>query len=78
MCMHVFTCLYCLCMCLYYVFVCACIHVCVGIVNVQLEALETKSEVQSVAEVLDEKGRKPIGGKMEVCARLREPITGKV
>jgi len=43
---------------------------------VQIEALESKSEVNIVADVLDERGRKPVGGKVEVATRLREPITG--
>ena len=45
-------------------------------VNLQLEALETKSEVNAIVDILDERGRKPVGGKMEVATRLREPITG--
>ena len=43
----------------------------------QLERLETKCEVNGVLDLLDEKGRKPVGGKMEVVARLREPLSGE-
>ena len=48
-----------------------------GQVSVQLELLEGKSEVYASLELLDERGRKPVGGKMEVYVRLREPLTGK-
>ena len=48
-----------------------------GLVNVPLEPLETKSEVHSTLDLLDERGRKPMGGKMEVFVRLREPLTGR-
>ena len=41
-----------------------------------LEGLETKSELHSTLDLLDEKGRKPVGGKLEVFVRLREPLTG--
>ena len=41
-----------------------------------LDKLETRSEVRGTLDLLDEKGRKPVGGKMEVVARLREPFTG--
>lgn len=47
-----------------------------GQVNVQLESLENKSEVHSSLDLLDERGRKPVGGKVEVFVRLREPLTG--
>ena len=47
-----------------------------GVVSVQLEGLESRSEVHATVDVLDERGRKPVGGKMEVCVRLREPLTG--
>lgn len=41
-----------------------------------LEKLETRSELRANLDHLDEKGRKPVGGKMELVARLREPFTG--
>ena len=44
--------------------------------NVPLEPLETKSEIHSTLDLLDEKGRKPVGGKLEIFVRLREPLTG--
>lgn len=44
----------------------------------QLEKFETKTEVKGVLDLLDEKGRKPVGGKMEVVARLREPLSGEI
>ncbi len=47
-------------------------------VNIQLELLESKSEIHSIVDLLDERGRKPVGGKLEVFARLREPLTGKL
>ena len=48
-----------------------------GQVSVPLEPLETKSEVHCTLDLLDERGRKPVGGKMEVFVRLREPLTGR-
>ena len=44
--------------------------------NIPLETLETKSEVHSTLDLLDDRGRKPVGGKLEVFVRLREPLTG--
>ena len=44
----------------------------------QIEKLETHSELRATLDLLDEKGRKPVGGNMEVVARLREPFTGKL
>lgn len=41
-----------------------------------LDKLENRVEVRATLDLLDEKGRKPVGGKMEVAARLREPFTG--
>ena len=43
----------------------------------QLEKLETRSEVRGTIDLLDEKARKPVGGKMELVARLREPLSGE-
>lgn len=43
----------------------------------QLDKLETKAEVKGSLDLLDERARKPVGGKMEVVARLREPFSGE-
>ncbi|XP_061436143.1 coiled-coil and C2 domain-containing protein 1A-like isoform X1 [Lethenteron reissneri] len=40
----------------------------------RLEKLETQSHVRAILEMMD--GRKPTGGKLEVVARLREPLAG--
>ena len=42
-----------------------------------LEGVENHSEVKLTVDLLDEKGRKPSGGKLEAAIRLREPLTGK-
>ena len=42
-----------------------------------LEGLENKCEVHSASDLKDEKGRKPVGGKLEVFVRLREPLSGR-
>ena len=44
---------------------------------VSLEALETKCETHACVDLMDEKGRKPSGGKLEAVVRLREPMAGK-
>ena len=49
----------------------------VGLVSAQLESLETKCEVHVTEDLKDEKGRKPVGGKLEVKVRLREPLSGR-
>ena len=49
----------------------------VGVVLVPLESLETKCEIHVTEDLKDEKGRKPVGGKMEVQVRLREPLSGR-
>ena len=41
-----------------------------------LEALEVKCEAHVCVDLVDEKGRKPSGGKMEAVLRLREPLSG--
>ena len=41
-----------------------------------LETLETKCESRMCVDLVDEKGRKPAGGKLEAVVRLREPLTG--
>ncbi|KAI1883267.1 hypothetical protein AGOR_G00243450 [Albula goreensis] len=47
----------------------------VGTAHLKLEKLETESEVREIVEVID--GRKPTGGRVEVRARLREPLSGQ-
>ncbi|XP_058511040.1 coiled-coil and C2 domain-containing protein 1B isoform X2 [Ochotona princeps] len=47
----------------------------VGTAHLKLERLETECEIREIVEVLD--GRKPTGGKLEVKARLREPLSGQ-
>ena len=41
-----------------------------------LETLETKCESRMCVDLVDEKGRKPSGGKLEAVVRLREPLSG--
>jgi coiled-coil and C2 domain-containing protein 1 len=52
-------------------------HIFIGQAVLPLDKLEMRSEVRGTLDLLDEKGRKPVGGKMEVVARLREPFSGK-
>ena len=33
--------------------------------------------MHACVDMVDEKGRKPSGGKMEAVVRLREPLTGE-
>uniref|UniRef100_A0A8C2V6M3 Coiled-coil and C2 domain-containing protein 1B n=1 Tax=Chinchilla lanigera TaxID=34839 RepID=A0A8C2V6M3_CHILA len=47
----------------------------VGTAQLKLEQLERECEIREIVEVLD--GRKPTGGKLEVKARLREPLSGQ-
>ncbi len=49
----------------------------IGLVSVPLETLETKCEIHVTEDLKDEKGRKSIGGKLEVKVRLREPLSGR-
>ena len=49
----------------------------IGQALVPLESLETKCEVHVTEDLKDEKGRKPVGGKLEVFVRLREPLSGR-
>ncbi|XP_072512923.1 coiled-coil and C2 domain-containing protein 1A isoform X1 [Salminus brasiliensis] len=46
----------------------------VGNAQLKLEALENQCEIREIIEVLD--GRKATGGKLEVRARIREPLGG--
>ena len=49
----------------------------IGLVLVSLESLETKCELHVTEDLKDEKGRRPVGGKLEVKVRLREPLSGR-
>ncbi|KAG8441462.1 hypothetical protein GDO86_006994 [Hymenochirus boettgeri] len=46
-----------------------------GTSHLKLESLETNCEVRDIMEVMD--GRRPTGGKLEVIARIREPLTSQ-
>ncbi|XP_053574141.1 coiled-coil and C2 domain-containing protein 1A [Bombina bombina] len=46
-----------------------------GTAHLKLESLETNCEVREIVEVMD--GRRPSGGKLEVCVRIREPLTSQ-
>ncbi|KFQ32450.1 Coiled-coil and C2 domain-containing protein 1B, partial [Mesitornis unicolor] len=47
----------------------------VGTAHLKLDKLESECEVRGIIEIFD--GRKPTGGKLEVIARLREPLSGQ-
>ncbi|RXM29857.1 Coiled-coil and C2 domain-containing protein 1B [Acipenser ruthenus] len=47
----------------------------VGTAHFKLEKLETECEVREIIELFD--GRKPTGGRLEVRAQLREPLSGQ-
>ncbi|XP_041127098.1 coiled-coil and C2 domain-containing protein 1B-like isoform X2 [Polyodon spathula] len=47
----------------------------VGTAHLKLEKLETECEVREIIELFD--GRKPTGGRLEVRAQLREPLSGQ-
>ncbi|MGH0161025.1 UNVERIFIED_CONTAM: hypothetical protein FKN15_040358 [Acipenser sinensis] len=47
----------------------------VGTVHLKLEKLETECEVREIVELFD--GRKPTGGRLEVRAQLKEPLSGQ-
>lgn len=49
----------------------------IGMVSVPLESLEKKCDLHLTEDLKDEKGRKPVGGKLEVKIRLREPLSGR-
>ena len=49
----------------------------VGQAAIPLEGLESKCEVHMACDLKDEKGRRPVGGKLEVYVRLREPLSGR-
>uniref|UniRef100_A0A673H7D7 Coiled-coil and C2 domain-containing protein 1B n=1 Tax=Sinocyclocheilus rhinocerous TaxID=307959 RepID=A0A673H7D7_9TELE len=46
----------------------------VGSAQLKLEALENQCEIRDIIDVLD--GRKATGGKLEVCVKIREPLSG--
>ena len=41
-----------------------------------MEVLEKKCEHRATVDLVDEKGRKPTGGKLTILAQLREPLSG--
>lgn len=47
----------------------------IGTVNVKLQPLETKCEIHDTYDLMD--GRKPVGGKLEIKVRIRNPILTK-
>ncbi|XP_069498299.1 coiled-coil and C2 domain-containing protein 1B [Ambystoma mexicanum] len=47
----------------------------VGTAQLKLDRLESECEIREIIEIFD--GRKPTGGKLEVKARLREPLSGQ-
>lgn len=49
----------------------------IGQALVSLEAMENKCEVHISEDLKDERGRRAIGGRLEVLVRLREPLTGR-
>lgn len=51
-------------------------HIFMGMALVSLESLENKCEIHSSEDLKDEKGRRAVGGKLEVFVRLREPLSG--
>ena len=53
------------------------VFLCLGLAQLSIESLETKTEARGVVDLMEEKGRRPVGGKLEVVARLREPLTGE-
>ncbi|XP_069804075.1 coiled-coil and C2 domain-containing protein 1A isoform X2 [Dendropsophus ebraccatus] len=46
-----------------------------GTAHLKLETLENSCEIRDIVEVMD--GRRPTGGKLEVCVRIREPFTSQ-
>ena len=48
-----------------------------GMAHVSLEHLDTKCELKNCFDLLDEKGKKPVGGKLEVVVKLREPLSSR-
>ncbi|KAM3924318.1 LOW QUALITY PROTEIN: coiled-coil and C2 domain-containing protein 1A [Leptodactylus fuscus] len=46
-----------------------------GTAHLKLEALDNTCEIRDILEVMD--GRRPTGGKLEVCVRIREPFTSQ-
>ncbi|XP_018425962.1 PREDICTED: coiled-coil and C2 domain-containing protein 1A [Nanorana parkeri] len=46
-----------------------------GTAHLKLETMENSCEIRDILEVMD--GRKPSGGKLEVCAQIREPLTSQ-
>ncbi|XP_075715272.1 coiled-coil and C2 domain-containing protein 1A [Rhinoderma darwinii] len=46
-----------------------------GTAHLKLEALDNSCEIRDILEVME--GRRPTGGKLEVCVRIREPFTSQ-
>ncbi|XP_056426236.1 coiled-coil and C2 domain-containing protein 1A isoform X2 [Hyla sarda] len=46
-----------------------------GTAHLKLETLDNTCEIRDILEVMD--GRRPTGGKLEVCVRIREPFTSQ-
>ncbi|XP_044134677.1 coiled-coil and C2 domain-containing protein 1A [Bufo gargarizans] len=46
-----------------------------GTAHLKLEALENCCEIRDILEVME--GRRPTGGKIEVCVRIREPFSSQ-
>ncbi|XP_077117931.1 coiled-coil and C2 domain-containing protein 1A [Ranitomeya variabilis] len=46
-----------------------------GTAHLKLETLESNCEIRDILEVME--GRRPTGGKLEVCVRIREPFTSQ-
>ncbi|XP_075062678.1 coiled-coil and C2 domain-containing protein 1A [Mixophyes fleayi] len=46
-----------------------------GTAHLKLETLESTCEIRDILEIMD--GRRPTGGKLEVCVRIREPFSSQ-
>ncbi|XP_066449824.1 coiled-coil and C2 domain-containing protein 1A [Eleutherodactylus coqui] len=46
-----------------------------GTAHLKLETLENSCEIRDILEVMD--GRRPTGGKLELCVRIREPFSSQ-
>lgn len=46
-----------------------------GTAHLKLETLDNNCEIRDILEVME--GRRPTGGKIEVCVRIREPFTSQ-
>ncbi len=48
-----------------------------GLASLSVEGLESQCSVRGTIDLTDEKGRKQVGGKLEIAATLREPLSGE-